>query len=923
MKLVHCLFSCACLLLLLYCFSQASGNLSPAILEQYQKANRYYNEALQYSSDDEKEARLNHLALGAYKSLLHHLGESQAAIDTIRFFSCIKIGELESYFDSTDKALQYYNQALGMQSKLRFLPDSLFFKPLLFSGIIYYQQSRTDSAVRYFEKAQALQEQYKIPLPESERLYNMLGAVYYEAGNYYQAKNYFSKAAEALPRSHSFYKGLYVNYQVNLATVLFKLEEYDAANQIYIDLLPYHIYENEIYNNIGLINLHTHQPKKAIGYFEKVKYANFLEVGLLNDIASAYLDLKNLPVAEGYLRQAIAKNPLYYTNHHNKDLGRSFKQMGDVYKESKKYSEALAWYQQACNHLYPSFADSSIHAVPKQFSGVFSYIDLFNALVAKAATWHLLYQQTRDPQYAEEELKTYQSALALVAYVERTYDSDQARLFLGKIKYAIHAQPIDIAFELYKRTGNKKYLEDLYQFDQQNKASVLAFNQEFSDLARQNNLPLLKEVQELKRKITALSIKANETTDSAAMATTATTIRNMEIELGKKQEDMAKKLPLPVNTIQPVSDLQANVLDDETAILSYTLSEDRLTKTVITKDSFSCYQDSLSPGFHEQLQSYIRSLLAPSDSFSRQAAKVLYAILVKGMDKKIRHLVFIPDNELCYLPFETLMDEKGKFLLENYSVQYQYSTSLLKRSGTHFRGHQTLSFAPFAAHAGQGFNRLPHSLSEVADLKGEKFIDTAATKENFYKHLPDHKVIHLATHAIVNNSENSLSYIVFSGTDSNQCRLYASEIYNLPLQNTDLVILSACETGAGNFIKGEGVMSLSRAFSYAGCPNTVTTLWKADDYSTAYLSNKIHGYLDEGLPIDKALQQAKLDYLGDKQINPRLKQPYYWSHLIFLGNVSENTSFHWGWVVLAIALGLSILLLLAIKRSRKNGTRFS
>jgi CHAT domain-containing protein len=297
----------------------------------------------------------------------------------------------------------------------------------------------------------------------------------------------------------------------------------------------------------------------------------------------------------------------------------------------------------------------------------------------------------------------------------------------------------------------------------------------------------------------------------------------------------------------------------------------------------------------------------------------LYAALVRNIDSKIKHLVFVPDNELCYLPFETLMDEKGKYLIENYSVQYQYSTSILKKSSARFSGHQNLSFAPFASQGGHGFGRLPNSLSEVTELSGKKFIDTAATKQNFITHLHDYKVIHLATHAVVNNSENSFSYIMFSGPDSMQSRLYGSEIYNLPLQNTDLVILSACETGAGNFIKGEGVMSLSRAFSYAGCSNIITTLWKADDYSTAYLSNKVHGYLDEGLTIDRALQQAKLDYLGDTKINPRLKQPYYWSHLVFLGNVSEYKSFPSTWVILAIAVTL-IVIVIFIKISRKTGT---
>ncbi|SHF45831.1 CHAT domain-containing protein [Flavisolibacter ginsengisoli] len=922
MKFVYCLLSCVFLFLLLHCFSQA-GNLPPSILAQYQKANRYYNEALQYSADDKKEARLNQLALQEFLSLLFHIRKKKSTADTVEFFSCLKIGELESYFDSTENALKYYNQALGMQSGLPFLPDSFFFKSYLFAGLIYYQQSQADSAASYFKKAEAIHDQYPQQLLESERLYNLLGAIYYESGNYYQAKNYFLKAAEALSKSHSFYKGLYVNYQINLATVLFKLEEYDTASKIYQQLLPYHIYQNEIYNNIGLIHLYTHQPQKAIEYFSKVQYSNFLQLGLLNDMARACLDLKNYPAAMNYLRRAIDQNGVYYKNNRNKHLGRSYQLMGDLHKESGKYPEALSYYQQACNQLYPSFRDTSIHALPQQFSGVFSYIDLFQVLVAKAETWHLRYLQSLNLEYAEEELKTYRSAFALVAYVERTYDSDQARLFLGKIKYAIHSRPIEMAYELYTKTRNKKYAEALYQFDQQNKATVLAFNQEFSALAQHSNLPVLKEVQDLKRKITALSIKANQMTDSLDLARTTTTIRNLEIELGKKQEELAKKIHLPVSNVQPVSDQQAKVLDDETAIVSYTLSEDRLTKTVITKDSFTCYQDTLPPVFHQQLQSYIQSLLTPSGTFAMGTSKALYTYLIKGIDSKVKHLVFIPDNELCYLPFESLIDQQGKYLIENHSIQYQYSTNLLKRSGAAFSHHQTLSFVPFASRAGQAFGRLPNSLSEVSGLRGEKFIDTAATKENFIRHLQDHRVVHLATHAVVNNRENNFSYIVFSGADSTQSRLYAGEIYNLPLKNTDLVILSACETGAGNFIKGEGVMSLSRAFSYAGCSNIITTLWKADDYSTAYLSNKVHGYLDEGLSIDKALQQAKLDYLADKKINPRLKTPYYWSHLVFVGDVAESRSFAWNWVIIAIAIGLFILLILAIKRSRAGGSRFS
>ena len=141
--------------------------------------------------------------------------------------------------------------------------------------------------------------------------------------------------------------------------------------------------------------------------------------------------------------------------------------------------------------------------------------------------------------------------------------------------------------------------------------------------------------------------------------------------------------------------------------------------------------------------------------------------------------------------------------------------------------------------------------------------------------------MHLATHAVANQDTTDFSYIAFYPQENNTDHLlYTQEIYNLNLQKTDLVILSACETGAGQLIKGEGILSLSRAFAYAGCPNIITSLWKADDFSTAYLTTQVHRYLQEGLSVSKAVQLAKVDYLNDQSINPRLKQPYYWAHRI-------------------------------------------
>src|SRR6185369_4542872 len=130
----------------------------------------------------------------------------------------------------------------------------------------------------------------------------------------------------------------------------------------------------------------------------------------------------------------------------------------------------------------------------------------------------------------------------------------------------------------------------------------------------------------------------------------------------------------------------------------------------------------------------------------------------------------------------------------------------------------------------------------------------------------------------VNNELPMRSYVAFSPVnDQSDYRLYAEEIYSMDLDSTDLVILSACETGSGQLIKGEGLMSLSRAFAYAGCPNIITSLWKAEDKATAYIGRRLHQYLQKDYPKDEALQKAKLDLLNSREIGPRFKTPNYWA----------------------------------------------
>ncbi|HEV7782072.1 MAG TPA: CHAT domain-containing protein, partial [Chitinophagaceae bacterium] len=351
--------------------------------------------------------------------------------------------------------------------------------------------------------------------------------------------------------------------------------------------------------------------------------------------------------------------------------------------------------------------------------------------------------------------------------------------------------------------------------------------------------------------------------------------------------------------IPTVSRLQKQ-LDRETVLLSYHLSGTELVTLFISSKRFDYKKAGTDLPFFNAIMALKNSLYnsSPSQRYDGElTASSLYAKLIGPFSKElegIKRLIIIPDDELNYLPFEALQDENKKYLVEKFSLQYQYSTAFFgKNNKAKQRGKENLAFAPFTQEGSgastDSFSILPASKDEVSGLPGKLFTGKDATRENFLKSANHYSTIHLATHASVDNEDPSRSFIVFYPVTAEH-NLYAKEIAGLRLDSTDLVILSACETGAGQLVKGEGLMSLSRAFAYAGCPNVIPSLWKAEDNTTAFLTQRLHYYLDKNYTKDRALQQAKIDLLGNKEGDPRFRSPNYWAHLIFIGNYEPAPS---------------------------------
>jgi CHAT domain-containing protein/tetratricopeptide (TPR) repeat protein len=189
------------------------------------------------------------------------------------------------------------------------------------------------------------------------------------------------------------------------------------------------------------------------------------------------------------------------------------------------------------------------------------------------------------------------------------------------------------------------------------------------------------------------------------------------------------------------------------------------------------------------------------------------------------------------------------------------------------------------------FERLPFTREEAASIiamadanSGLEALDFRASRATATDAaLAQYRMIHFATHGLLDSEHPELSGLVFSLVDQSgrpmNGFLDLEDIYNLKL-NADLVVLSACETGLGKDIKGEGLVGLTRGFMYAGTSRVVASLWKVDDVATAELMKRFYRFmLQDRLAPAAALREAQLRMATQK----RWADPYYWAGFVIQG----------------------------------------
>ena len=393
--------------------------------------------------------------------------------------------------------------------------------------------------------------------------------------------------------------------------------------------------------------------------------------------------------------------------------------------------------------------------------------------------------------------------------------------------------------------------------------------------------------------------------------------------------------PQPLTLAQ----IQQQILDENTILLQYSLGKYRSYLWAVTKTSITSYELPKAAEIEKIAKNFRTAVTAPSSRDNpNQVAKANDAIsqmILQPVAAQLgqKRLLIVGDGVLNYLPFAALSlpgksGENGNpplivdheivllpsvstlgILRENYNDRQPPNRSLailadpvfsanderLKNSSSATTQQAVESANPGLSRSrgdktGQ-FDRLKFTRQESQIIQAlfpansrTESLDFAASRATATNpNLSQYKIIHFATHGFANSAHPELSGIVMSLVDEKGNPLNGflriTDIFNLKLA-ADLVVLSACQTGLGQNIQGEGLVGLTRGFMYAGAQRVVVSLWTVDDEGTATLMSSFYqGMLQKGLTPAAALRAAQLEMWKQE----KWKSPYYWAAFTLQG----------------------------------------
>ena len=767
-----------------------------------------------------------------------------------------RIGDVYRQQGRFIKALETYHHGLEIGSKAQIRVGEGVLQANI--GVVYTELGQYFEAMRAYQQAREIFDELGMSFWQGEVLLSM-GIMYARMGRFQDALKYAQDALENFRQnSNRGYEasalttigGIYDEQGSEQRIYYFKaLAQYTRALDIQEERQDRRA-QGLLWNNIGVTYTHLGRDEKipsyhtqASEYYERSLQlmrevgADIIVAKTLDHLGEIHLHLSasqdqsgHLKQAERYFQEALA---LQQRLNDQANAWMTRAHLGQVYEQQQNFQQALQYYRQS--------------------------LDIMENLVSAAGL------EEFKISLSAQAASTYQRAILLLVQtgqIQEAFEMSEharARAFLdllGNLRPSAHSG-VD---------------QHLLEQEQQLQLKLTELQQEYVAVQNRQNsseklLTVEQQLQHTRQQYEELLLQIKVTHPEYAALVRVTPFQSEEIR---------------------------QALDAETTLLSYFVTPETTLTFIITRNDVQCIT---LPVTQTTLQHEIHTLrqMMVDNNEVRPLLEQLYAQLLAPLESYLTtpRLGIVPHDALHYLPFAALRNgnARPRYLGEKYTLFTLPGASILPLIPEKRLQPGKNSLLALANSQLTPENTLPSTIREVqaiqyyyaryynANIYWSDQNVKEATETGFKAFAGQHDILHLAAHGQLEAENPLFSSISLTPDDHNDGRVEVHELYDLNLERTKLVVLSACETQLGQRSRGDDIIGLTRAFLYAGASSVIASLWKVDDRATCELMT--HFYLQ--LAVTHSPAHALRAAQRIIRAHAAYQHPYYWAGFVLTG----------------------------------------
>jgi CHAT domain-containing protein/Tfp pilus assembly protein PilF len=767
-------------------------------------------------------------------------------------------GKVEPALDALQAALAIWRESGATQS------EALTLRAIGAAHIAQGQYEEAGAALDEAQgKAQAAGDDFAAAMALSTH-----AGVYLRQGEYHRALNLLQQAREMLDAL-----GDPVNaarMARNIANIYIDVGQFERALPLFQEALDAFAGQRGVkrdvagvLNSMGLVYDYLGQANMALDFYQRAVPAaqdahdRGGEAMALNNLGMYHDSQGQYDLALSYSRQAL---DIQRALSDRSGEARSLNNIGYTHHNLKDWDRAESHYEQALD--------------------IWLALDDQANLAAGYANLGVLYEDRGDAQRA---LEFYEKSMSLREKLRAAAGLEEFKSSMAGLYASVYLR----AARLYARRGDAAGA-----FSVSERARARSFLDQLGgsrlDIRATADAEMVNQEQTLRNRLYTLEKELSETRAGAGGQRSASQTQEKYRQLAAARQDYETLLAelklsnpdyaaLVSATPAGLADVQ-RLLDDQTTLLAYFLTDEQPLAFVVRRDQISSFELPIRAAELAATIDEFRSFADLSDATPASLQR-LYDGLIRPLRAELRtpRLGIIPHLRLHYVPFAAFYDGE-QYLSEQFTLFYLPSAGVLPYLQSRAGGDTMLAMAYGQAQGLPLLRYADREAQEIAGLYGTPaIIGAAATETEFRQRAGAAGVIHLAAHGQFDEAQPLFSRIVLAPDGQSDGAVEVHEVYGLKLEATDLVVLSACQTQLGQTSYGDDVVGLNRAFLFAGAPSVIASLWSVDDAATEKLMTAFYRNRRAGRPKAEALRAAQAEV---RQAYPH---PYYWAAFVLNG----------------------------------------